>query len=62
MIMVALVGPFCTYGYQFLHGNKRKISEYCQSPLILLKCMGGNNIYILLLFNFLFVSNQTILK
>ena len=40
----------------------RKSSQYCQSPLILLKCMRGNNIYILLPFNILFVSNQTILK
>ena len=32
------------YRYHFLYGNKRNISEYCQSPLILLKCMGGHNI------------------
>ena len=31
-----MVGLFCTYRYQFLYGNKRKISEYCQSQLILL--------------------------
>ena len=40
------------------HGGHR----YSQSPLILLKCVGGNTIYILLPFNFLFESNQTILK
>ena len=57
-----MVGLFCTYGHQFLYGNERKISQYCQSPLILLKCMRGNNIYILFPFNILFVSNQTILK
>ena len=57
-----MVELFCIYGYKFLYGNKRKISQYCQSPLILLKCMGCNNIYILLPFNFLFVSNQTILN
>ena len=57
-----MVALYCTYGYLFLYGNKRKISEYCQSPLILLKCMGCNTINILLPFNFLFVSNQIILK
>ena len=25
-----MVGLFCMYGYQFLYGNKRKNSEYCQ--------------------------------
>ena len=48
--------------YCLKHYDKRNISEYCQSPLILLKCMGGNSIYILLPFNLLFDSNQTILK
>ena len=42
--------------------KQRKISKYCQSPLILLKCMECNNIYIFLPFNFLFVPNQGILK
>ena len=51
------VGLFCTYGYhQFSYG------KYCQNPIILLKCMGYNSIYILLPFNFHFAPNQTILK
>ena len=57
-----MVGLFCTNRHQFLYGNQRKISQYCQSPLSLLKCMRCNNIYILMPFNILFVSNQTILK
>ena len=27
-----MLGLFCTYWYQFLYGNERKISKYCQSP------------------------------
>ena len=56
------VGLFCVYRYRLSYGNNRKISAYCWISLILLKWLGCNNIYILLLFNFLFVSNLTISK
>ena len=53
------ISTISLYGDKFyqLHTAQRQ-----QSPLILLKCIECNNIFTLLPFNFLFLSNQTILK
>ena len=42
-----------------MYWTNRKISECCHSPLILLKCIGCKNMYILLPFNFIFAPKPS---
>ena len=46
MNMIALRLCFLYAGIPILYDTNRKISEHCQSPLILLKCIVCKNIFV----------------